>query len=97
MNPASISPETVVLFVGLALSVLLPLAVVGVTVRGYRRTGESVTALWLAVGIVLVTAVPTLLRLGFGTVLPGGTWAALIVRLTELAGLLVVLEVMHGE
>jgi len=86
-----------VLVVGLALSVLLPLAVVAVVVRGYRRGGGSRRALWLAAGIVLVTAVPTLLRLGLGSVLPGGTWAPLVVRLTELAGLLVVLGVMHGE
>lgn len=97
MIPDLPSAVTVTLFVGLALSVVLPLAVVVVAIRGYRRTGGNATALRLAAGIVLVTAVPTLLRLGFGTVVPGGAWAGLVVRLTELAGLLVVLGVMHGE
>lgn len=89
--------ELVTLGVGLALSVLLPVAVVVVAVRGYRRTDGDRTALYLASGVVLVTALPTLLRLGFGSVVPGGTWAALVVRLTELAGLLVIVRVMHRE
>lgn len=87
----------VTLLVGLALSVLLPLTVVGVAIRGYRQTDGNTTALRLAVGIVLVTAVPTLMRLSFGSIIPGGAWASLVIRLTELVGLLVVLGVMHGE
>ncbi|WP_121823586.1 hypothetical protein [Halostella salina] len=93
----SLSATAAVLVIGLTLSVLLPLAVVVVTVRGYRRGDGSRRALRLAAGIVLVTAVPTLLRLAFGSVLPGGTWSALVIRLTELVGLLVVIGVMHGE
>jgi len=93
----SLSATAAVLVVGLILSVLLPLAVVVVTARGYRRGDGGRRALRLAAGIVLVTAVPTLLRLAFGSLLPGGTWSALVVRLTELVGLLVVIGVMHGE
>lgn len=87
----------VTLVVGLALSILLPLAVVAVVVRGYRQTTGNTTVLRLAIGIVLVTAVPTLMRLGFGILVPAGAWAGLVIRVTELAGLLVVLGVMHSE
>jgi len=86
-----------VLAVGFLLSVALPLLVVVVAVRGYRRGEGRSSALRLAVGIVLVAAVPTLLRLGFGAVVPGGPWVPLVVRSTQLAGLLVILGVMHGE
>jgi hypothetical protein len=91
------TPVFVTLAVGVALSVVLPLAVVAVAVRGYRRGSGGGRALRLAAGIVLVTAIPTLLRLAFGSVLPGGAWSPLAIRLTELVGLLVVLGVMHGE
>lgn len=37
------------------------------------------------------------MRLGFGAIVPGDTWAGLVIRLTELVGLLIVLGVMHGE
>ena len=86
-----------VLAVGFLLSLALPLAVLGIVVRGYRSGARSTAALRLAVGIVLVTAVPTLMRLGFGAVVPGGSWVPLLVRSTQLVGLLVVLGVMHGD
>lgn len=86
-----------ILLVGVGLSIALPLIVAGVALRGYWRSNGNTTTLQLAIGIVLITAVPTLMRLGFGTILPGGAWAGLLSRLTELVGLLVVLGVMHGE
>lgn len=92
-----ITPVDAVLAVGFMLWVALPLAVVAVAVRGYRRGDGNRTALRLAAGIVLVTAVPTLMRLGFGAVVPGGSWVPLLVRSTQLAGLLIVIGVMHGE
>lgn len=97
MIPDTSSAVFVVLLIGFALSVLLPLAVVGVAVRGYRQTAGNTTALRLALGIVFITAVPTLMRLGFGVIVPGGAWAGLAIRVTQLVGLLVVLGVMHGE
>lgn len=92
-----LSAENGILTVGLLLSIILPLAVFAVTIRGYRRTDGNTTALQLAVGIVLITAVPTLMRLGFGTIVSGGAWSNLVIRLTELVGLLVVIGVMHNE
>lgn len=83
--------------IGFLLSVTLPLVVMAVAVRGYLNSDRNPTALRLAIGVVLVTAVPTLLRLGFGAILPGGVWAPLVIRVTELTGLLVVLGVMHGD
>lgn len=94
---ATTAIETVVFALGVTLSVALPLAVIAVAIRGYRGSDGNGTTLKLAVGVVLVTAVPTLLRLGFGSVLPGGSWTPFVVRSTELSGLLVVIWVMHGE
>lgn len=91
------TPADLVLAVGFLLSLALPLVVVAVVVRGYRRGERNTTALRLAVGIVFVTALPTLLRLGFGGVVPGGSWVPLLVRSTQLAGLLIIIGVMHGE
>lgn len=91
------TPVDAVLAVGFLLSLALPLAVVAVVVRGYRAGGRSTAALRLGVGVVLVTAVPTLLRLGFGAVVPGGSWVPLVIRSAQLAGLLVIIGVMHGD
>ncbi|KPN30099.1 hypothetical protein SY89_00821 [Halolamina pelagica] len=91
------TPLDLALAVGFLLSVGLPLAVVAVVVRGYREGTHSTAAIRLAVGVVLVAAAPTLLRLGFGAVVPGGAWVPLLVRSTQLVGLLVVLGVMHGD
>jgi len=82
---------------GFLLSVALPIAVLAIVVRGYRGGTRSSAALRLAVGIALVSAVPTLMRVGFGAVVPGGAWVPLLVRSTQLVGLLVVLGVMHGD
>lgn len=95
-------PETppaglTVMVVGFLLSVTLPLVVMTVAVRGYLNSSRNLAALRLAIGVVLVTAVPTLLRFGFGAILPGGAWTPLVIRVTELTGLLIVLGVMHGE
>ena len=92
-----LTPIDAVLAAGFLLSLALPLVVVAVAVRGYRRGEGGSTALQLATGIVLVTAAPTVMRLGFGAVVPGGPWVPLVVRSTQLAGLLVILGVMHGE
>lgn len=97
MIPETSPAARAVMAVGFFLSVALPLVVMAVAVRGYHRSNRGSTALRLAIGIILITAVPTLLRLGFGSILPGGTWAALVIRLVELTGLLVVLGVMFGE
>lgn len=96
MTPFSTLPDPVLfaLLAGLALSVVLPLAVVVVAYRGYRRSGGDRTLLLLALGIVLVTALPTLLRIGLATLLGGPPWGGLVVRGTELAGLLVIVGVM---
>lgn len=91
------SASLIVMVVGFLLSVTLPLIVMAVAVRGYLNSNRNPAALRLTIGVVLVTAVPTLLRLSFGPILPGGVWATLVIRVTELTGLLVVLGVMHGD
>lgn len=97
MIPETVTVARTVMAAGFFLSVALPLVVMAVAIRGYRRSNGGATPLRLATGIILITAVPTLLRLGFGSILPGGTWATLVIRLVQLTGLLVVLGVMHGE
>lgn len=97
MIPETSPASFAVMVVGFLLSVTLPLVVMVVAVRGYLDSSRNPMALRLAIGIILVTAVPTLLRLGFGAILPGGVWVPLVIRVTELTGLLVVLGVIHGE
>lgn len=97
MIPETPPASRLVLVVGFLLSVILPLVVMAVAVRGYLNSDRNPMALRLAIGIILVTGIPTLLRLSLGTILPGGAWAPLVIRVTELTGLLVVLRVIHGE
>lgn len=97
MIPETTPAGRLVIVVGFLLSVTLPLSVMAVAVRGYLNSNRNPIALRLALGIILVTAAPTLLRLSFGTILPGGAWAPLSIRGIQLIGLLVVLGVIHDE
>ncbi len=80
---------------GLAVAVVLALAVAYKLFAGYRRVGDS-GMLRLAVGLTLLTAVPMLLRVGLPTVTAVSPAArSLAVTGCELGGLVVILVVIY--
>jgi hypothetical protein len=92
-------PAIAVAVIGLlALSVVLSVAIAAILIGGYRRGPRQTGMLWLAVGLVLLTTVPELLRIGLPTFTAIGTVArSLIVSGFELAGLGVILWTLYGD
>ncbi len=81
--------------VGFAVALLLALAIAYKLFAGYRRVGDPAMGR-LAVGMVLLTAVPILLRIGLTTLWVGSVAArSLAVTGCELGGLLVILTVIY--
>jgi len=80
-----------------ALSVLLSVLIAALLVRGYRRGPGHAGMLTLAVGLVLLTTVPELLRFGLPTFTPVGTVGrSILVSACELAGLGTILWAVYG-
>lgn len=92
-------PIAVVVLAMAALLLAAALAV-GIAVRvlrGYRHTGDR-AHLFLAVGLLLLIAVPTLLRFVLATFVPVPALArALVTTLSELAGLAAILYTIYGN
>ncbi|ESP90108.1 hypothetical protein [Candidatus Halobonum tyrrellensis] len=80
-----------------ALSVALSIAVAAVLVRGYRRGPGRAGILYLAAGLLLLTTVPELLRIGLPTLTGVGTAKrSILVSGFELLGLGTVLWAVYG-
>jgi hypothetical protein len=80
------------------LSITLSLAIAGVLVRGYRRGPGRAGMLWLAVGLLLLTTIPELLRVLIPTVTAVGTVVrSLLISSAELSGLGVILLTVYGR
>lgn len=74
------------------LSIVLSLAIAVVLVRGYLAGPGQRGVLWLAVGLLLLTTVPELLRIGLPTATGIGTIGrSIVVSSCELIGLGVIL------
>jgi len=84
--------------VGLSVvSVALSLAIAIVLVRGYRRGPGRTGMLVLAVGLLLLTAVPELLRVGLPTATGVGVVGrSVLVSACELTGLGAILWAIYG-
>lgn len=79
------------------LSVCLSVVIAVVLVRGYRRGPDRTGMLWLAVGLILLTTVPELLRIGLPTVTGVGTVGrSILVSCSELLGLGTILWAVYG-
>lgn len=79
------------------LSLALSVGIAVVLVRGYRRGPGRTGMLWLAVGLLLLTTVPELLRFGLPTVTDVGTVGrSLSVSTSELLGLGIILWTVYG-
>lgn len=79
------------------LSVAISLVIGLVLVRGYRRGPGNTGMLWLAVGLLLLTTIPELLRIVVPTVTDiGTTGRSLLVSSAELTGLGVILVTVYG-
>lgn len=82
----------------LVLSVALSLAIAGLLIRGYRHGPRQTGILWLAVGLVLLTTIPELLRFGLPTFTAVGTAPqSIIVSVCELLGLGTILWTIYGD
>lgn len=91
-------PSIAVAIVGLsALSLILSLSIAAVLVRGYRRGPGRRGMLWLAVGLLMLTTVPELLRVGLPTFSGvGSVTRSVIVSACELLGLGTILWTVYG-
>jgi hypothetical protein len=79
------------------LSVVLSLVIAVVLIRGYRRGPDRTGMLWLAVGLLLLTTVPELLRFGIPTFTSiGSVGRSVIVSGSELLGLGTILWTVFG-
>lgn len=90
------SPLVVVaVFVLLAVTTILSLVITYRFARGYLRTGTR-PFLLLAVGLFLLTAAPTFVRLAFTNLLGGPSSAqTLVASVSELLGLLTILYTIY--
>jgi len=91
-------PSVALAVLGLSvLSVALSVAVAAVLVRGYRRGPGRRGMLVLAVGLVMLTTVPELLRVALPTVTGVGVLGrSLLVSGCELLGLGAILRAVYG-
>ena len=80
-----------------ALIVVMSVAIAVVLLRGYRRNPGHIGQLQLAAGLLLLTTVPELLRIGLPTLTSVGTVErSLLVSGCELLGLVVILWTIFG-
>jgi hypothetical protein len=80
-----------------ALAIALSLAIAAVLVRGYRQGPGDRSLLVLAVGLLLLTTLPELLRVGLPTATGVGTVGrSVLVSGCELLGLGTILWVVYG-
>ncbi|WP_217641994.1 hypothetical protein [Halostagnicola kamekurae] len=86
---------TVVLLTLLSISLSVGIALV--LIRGYRRGPGHPGMLYLALGLVLLTTVPELLRVGLPTLTGVGTAGrSVLVSGSELTGLGIILWTIYG-
>ena len=85
------------IFVLSTLSILLSVLIAALLVRGSRRGPGHTGMLALAIGLILLTTVPELLRFGLPTFTPVGTVGrSILVSGCELAGLGTILWAVYG-
>jgi len=78
-------------------SIILSVTIAGTLIRGYLAGPRSTDILVLAVGLLLLTTIPELLRIGLPTLTPVGTSArAVAVSGCQLVGLAAILRVIYG-
>jgi len=88
----------VVIFGLSALSIVLSVLIAALLVRGYRRGPGHKGMLTLAVGLVLLTTVPEVLRIGLPTFTAVGTVGlSILTSGCELVGLGAILWAVYGS
>jgi hypothetical protein len=81
-------------FLLLAVASVLSVLVTYRLARGYVRTGTR-PLLYLAIGIFLLTAAPTAIRLAFTNLATATAYRTLAASASELLGLLLILYTIH--
>jgi len=93
--------EPAIAIAALALSVvslLLSVVIATFLLRGYRRGPSHTKMLWLAVGLLLLTTVLEILRIGLPTFTTVGTVTqSLVVSGCEVVGLGTILWTIYGD
>lgn len=80
-----------------ALTILLSVLIAALLVRGYRRGPGHAGMLTLAVGLVMLTTVPEILRIGLPTFTAVGTVGqSILTSGCELVGLGAILWAVYG-
>ena len=80
------------------LSILLSVLITGLLIGGYRRGPGHAGMLSLAVGLLLLTTVPELLRIGLPTLTGVGTIGrSILVSGCELTGLGTIIWAIYGS
>lgn len=98
LRSPSADPVIALAVVGLTvLSISLSVVIAIVLLRGYRRGPGQPGMLYLALGLILLTTVPELLRVGLPTLTSVGTVGrTTLASGCELAGLGVILWTVYG-
>ena len=99
LRSAGADPSIAVAVVALsALSLVLSVVIAALLVRGYRRGPGRTGMLVLAAGLLLLTAVPELLRIALPTLTGVGTVGrSLLASACELLGLATILWAVYGR
>lgn len=80
-----------------ALSLILSLTIAVFLLRGYRRGPGRKGMLWLAIGLLLLTTIPEILRLALPTLTTvGSVTHSVIVSTCELLGLGTIIWTVYG-
>jgi len=92
-------PEIAIAVLALSVvSLLLSVVIAAVLLRGYRRGPGHTKMLWLAVGLLLLTTVPEILRVGLPTLTTLGTATrSIVVSGCEMLGLGAILWTIYGD
>ncbi|MFC6723263.1 hypothetical protein ACFQE1_02410 [Halobium palmae] len=98
MRSPSTDPLIALAVIGLSLlAVALSLVIAVALVRGYLRGPGRTRMLYLATGLLLITTVPELLRLGLPTLTTVGTVGrSVLTSACELTGLGAILWAVYG-
>lgn len=96
-SPSSDPVIAVTVFFLTLLSISLSVGIALVLLRGYRRGPGHPGMLYLALGLILLTTVPELLRVGLPTLTSVGTVGrSVLVSGSELTGLGIILWAIYG-
>ncbi|WP_276255222.1 DUF7521 family protein [Halomontanus rarus] len=94
--PMGLAFVGILIFIGKAIAFVLACWIAYRAISGYRSVDDP-TLLWLALGIVLLSVVPTIVRFLLPTAGVTAVVTTLTARTCELAGLISILYSIYGR